>query len=143
MTAITVNTDRVAECFADRSEVFAKIAGEAISRGDPVFMKTTDGKVYKSLAAAAATAAFMGVALNDVGAGQAVDVLKKGHIFGLTLTSLNAGARAYLGDTGGFDTAVGTVTLAIGTVDQLSDAALTKVLYVDADWLTGAYAAGA
>lgn len=142
MTAITVNTDRVAEVYANRAEVYPRIAGETIERGDPLFIQTTTGKVFKTLAAAAATAAFAGYSLSKAGAGQAVDVLKKGHMYGLDLSSLNAGARTYAGNTGGTDTAAGTVSVATGTVTQLSDAALTKVLYVDADWLTGAYAAG-
>lgn len=143
MTAIVINTERVAPVYAALAEIFPFIAGETIQRGDPVFIQTTTGKVFKSLAAAAGTAKFAGYALQQAGAGQAVDVLKKGHMYGLTLDALNAGARTYVGDTGGSDTAVGTVTVATGTVIQISDAALTKVLYVDADWLTGAYAAGA
>lgn len=143
MTAIAINTDRVAPVFTDRSEIYAFIAGEAIERGDPVFIQTTTGKAFKSLAAAAGTAAFAGYSLHKAGAGQAIDVLKRGHMYGLTLDALNAGARTYVGNTGGSDTAAGTVSVATGTVIQLSDPGLTKVLYVDADWLTGAYAAGA
>lgn len=142
MAAITTNTDRVAPVFANLAEIFPFVAGETIERGDPLFIQTTTGKVFKSLAAAAGTAAFAGYSLHKAGAGQAVDVMKKGHMYGLDLSALAAGARTYVGDTGGSDTAAGTNSVATGTVIRLSDPAATKVLYVDADWLTGAYATG-
>ena len=143
MAAITVNTDRVAEVYANRAEVFPFIAGETIERGDPLYIQTTTGKVFKSTAVTASPhAAFVGYSLSKAGAGQAVDVLKKGHMYGLDLSALAAGARTYVGNTGGTDTAAGNITVETGTVIRLSDAALTKVLWVDADWLTGAYAAG-
>lgn len=142
MAAITTNTDRVAPVFANLAEIFPQIAGETIERGDPLFVKVADGKVYKTLAAAAATAAFAGYSLHKAGAGQAVDVLKKGHMYGLDLDAVAYGARTYAGNAGGSDTAAGTVSVPTGTVVGLSDPARTKVVYVDADWLTGAHAAG-
>lgn len=142
MTAITTTPDRVAPIFASLAEIFSFIAGETIDRGDPVFIQTTTGKVFKSLAAAGTTAAFAGYSLHKAGAGQAVDVLKKGHMWGHDVSALAYGARTYVGDTGGSDTAAGTVSVPTGTIVPLSDSALTKVVFVDADWLTGAYATG-
>jgi hypothetical protein len=143
MSAIVVTKEQVAPVNARDAEIIPVIAGEAIDYGDPVFIKTTTGKAFKTLAAAAGTAKFAGFSLSKAGAGQAVDVMKKGWLFGWTISALAYGAAVYAGDTGGADTAAGTVSLQIATVVPLTDPALTKVLYVDANWLTGAFAAGA
>ena len=142
MTAITVTKEQVAPVNGRDAEIIPVIAGESIDYGDPVFIKTTTGKAFKTLAAAAGTAKFAGFSLSKAGAGQAIDVLKKGWLFGWTLAG-DYGAIIYAGNTGGADTAAGTVSLQIAVIVPLTDPALTKVLYVDANWLTGAFAAGA
>lgn len=142
MAAVTVDTSKVAPVFADRAEIITVIAGESIEYGDPVFIQTTTGKLLGSDGAAAAAAKFAGYALSKGGAGQAIDVLKKGHLYGLGLTSLAYGAATYVADGGGTADAAGTVSVQTGVVVPLTDAARTKVLYVEAAWLTGAFAAG-
>ena len=143
MAAVTVDTTQVAPVFADRSEIISVIAGESIDYGDPVFIQTTTGKLLLSDGAAAATAKFAGYALSKGGAGQAIDVLKKGHLYGLAVSSLDYGDALYAADAGGTGDVAGTVSLQIGVVVPLTDNARTKVVYVDANWLTGAFAAGA
>jgi hypothetical protein len=74
--------------------------------------------------------------LNAAGAGQAVSVLVRGHVYGFTVSGMNGDALAYLSDTAGYlDTANGTMTVNCGRVTCLTDASLTKVLYICADWL--------
>jgi hypothetical protein len=143
MTAIVVTKEQVAPVNMRDAEIIPAIAGESIDYGDPVFIKTTTGKAFKTLAAAAGTAKFAGFSLSKAGAGQAIDVFKRGFIAGWSISALNYGAAVYAGDTGGADTAAGTVSLQIAVVVPLTDRALTKVLWVDANWLTGAFAAGA
>lgn len=142
MATITVDTGEVAPVFADRSEIIAAIAGEALEYGDPVFIKTGTGTAFKGDGAAAGTAAFAGYCLTKAGVGQAIDIMKRGHLYGFAISGLAYGARTYVGNTGVTADVAGTVSVASGTVVPLSDSAKTKVLYVDADWLTGAYAAG-
>lgn len=133
MAAITVTAAQVALIFPEAAEVFDFVAAEAIVAGQPVYV-TSAGLAGVADANAAGRQQVRGIALKSVGAGQAVSVLKRGHMAGATL----AGAYdslVYLSDTaGGLDTAAGTMTVRIGRVVPLSDSALTKVIYVDANW---------
>ena len=143
MTAITVDTSRVQPVFEDRSDVRSYIAGEAITYGAPVFIKTTDGKIYLSGGDEAGIAVLAGYSLSNVAAGSAVDVLHKGQLPCFGISALAYGAAVYLADGGGLDTAAGTVSKVAGRVSPLSDPALTKVLEVDVDLTAvGAYGAG-
>ena len=144
MTAITVNTDRVAPIKADRAEIVPFIAAETIVRGAPVFIQTTTGKLLNANAAAAATAAFAGFALSSGAAGQAIDVLVRGEFAGYDVSGMTVGDPAYLADGGGLDTAAGTTSVVTSRVIPMTDNALTQVLYVNADLAgSGAFAAGA
>lgn len=144
MAEITVNTDRVAPIKADRAEIVPFICAETITRGAPVFIQTTTGKLLNSDGAAAGTAGFAGFALRSGAAGQAVDVLVQGEFAGYAVSGMAVGDPAYLGDGGGLDTAAGTVEVIVARVIPMTDAALTQVLYVNADLAgSGAFAAGA
>lgn len=137
MAAITVNADRVAPVFARDAEIYAIIAGATLVPGDLVYINSS-GKAVKGLAAAAGTALFAGVCLSDGAAGQAVDVLVRGHVTGYGIDALDYGALVYLGDTGGADTAAGTVEVSVASVMPISDHGLSKVLYVNANLVTQA-----
>lgn len=138
MTAIVVTTTQIAPVFANKAEIFSGIVGTGLTvdYGEALYWDS-NGLLVKSNAAAAGTAKFAGISLGTGGAGQAVDVLKKGHVYGYTISGLAYGAGAFLNDTAGvIGDAAGTVSVRIGSVVPLSDADKTKVLYVDADWLT-------
>jgi len=129
--AITA-ADRISLLFNDKAETYNGICGVAIARGQAVYFAST-GKLALSNAGAAGTAKFAGIALEAGGIGQAISILKRGHIGGFTL----AGAYhslAYLNDTDGvIGDAAGTVSVVIGAVVPLSDAPnYTKALYIDA-----------
>lgn len=136
MADITCTAAKVAVVNPHNAEIYDFIATEAITAGQAVYQLTT-GKVGVADANAAGKEQFRGIALKTVGAGQAVSVLKKGMVEGYTLTSLNRDAAVYLSDTAGSlaDTASATKTVNCGRVVSLSDANLTKVLYIYADWL--------
>lgn len=143
MAAVTVNTSRVAAVFEDRAMVRSYIFGETIDYGDPIFIQTGTGKILKSDAGAAATAAFAGYSLSKGGAGQAGDVLHKGEMYGFALSG-DYGDETFVADGGGTADAAGTNSVSTGRIKPLSDPALTKILMVDVDLTAAsAYAAGA
>lgn len=133
MADITVTAAKVGVLFPDKAEIFDMIAAEAITAGQPVY-QTSAGKAGVADANASGKEQVRGIALNAAGAGQAVSVLKRGHVGGFTL----AGAYdsiAYLSDTvGRLADAAGTMNVPVGRVVGLTDAAITKALYVDARW---------
>lgn len=135
MADITCTAAQVAVVFPMQAEIYDFIATEAITAGQPVYQLTT-GKVGVADANAGGKQQFRGIALKSVAAGQAVSVLKKGHLYGYTLTGLNRDALVYLSDTAGsLADGVGTMTVNCGRVFSLTDSDLTKILYIEADWL--------
>ena len=134
MADITVTAAKVAPVFPEKAEIFDMIAAEAITKGQAVY-QTTAGKAGVADANASGKQQFRGIALNAAAAGAAVSVLKKGHLSGFTLSG-NYDSAAYLSDTAGaLADAAGTMSVLCGRVMALTDKDLTKVLYVDADWL--------
>lgn len=133
MSDITVTAAKVGVTFPDKAEIFDFVAAETITAGQAVYV-TSAGKVGVADANASGKQQCRGIALNGGGAGQAISVIKRGHVSGFTL----AGAYdslAYLSDTAGaLADAAGTMSVPVGRVVPLSDASLTKVLYVDARW---------
>lgn len=135
MADLTRTKAQVAVVFPQHAEIYDFIANEAIEAGQPVYQLTTR-KVGLADANGAGLQQFRGIALKDVGAGQAVSVLKKGHVEGFDLSGLNGDASVYLSDTvGELADAAGTLSVTVGRVFGLSDANLSKCLYVEADWL--------
>lgn len=92
-------------------------AGEALSAGDACYIKTSDGKVYKSTGAAANAAAVVdGFALSDCPIGEALSLY-----WGVNLrygAGLSPGSFAYLDTTAGglSDAATTGGTVPIGRV---------------------------
>jgi len=108
------------------------LAHEAITAGQAVYSVTASGKAGLATAAAANNLAqFRGIALQTVGAGQAVDVLEEGELYGFTITQ-DYDAVVYLHDTAGtLSTTNGTVHVRVGRISQLTDGStLTKVLSI-------------
>lgn len=135
MATITVTAAQVAPVFPHKAEIIPCVAGEAITAGAPVAL-TTAGWINAD-ANAAGEQQVRGVALNSAGAGQAFDLLKRGHLAGASVSALANDAIIYLSDTvGRLDDTAGTMTVRIGRVVPLSDANATKVIYVDCDWST-------
>lgn len=134
MADLTVTAAQVGLVFPQKSVVRDYIATETITAGQAVYFPST-GKVGIADANAAGKQQFRGIALNGGGAGQGISVLHEGEIFGFTLTSLNADALVFLSDTAGaLADAAGTMTVRCGRVKCLSDANLTKVLYIWTNW---------
>lgn len=135
MADITVTAAQVAAIFPDKAEIIDMIAAETITAGQAVFLDS-NGKAQLADANAAGEQQFRGIALTGGGAGQGISVLKRGHVYGFTVSGMAYDAIAYLSDTvGALADAHGTMTVNAGRVVPLTDASLTKVLYIDADWL--------
>ncbi len=136
MSAIALTAAQIAPTHPETAELYDLIAAEAITAGQAVYLTST-GKAGVADANAAGKQQFRGIATKSVGAGQPVSILKKGHVGGFTVSGMAYDAPAYLSDTAGaLDTAAGTMTVPCGRVTALSDPNRTKVLYIDADWIT-------
>ena len=134
MGDITITAAQVGVVFPDLAEVFDGIAAESVVAGKPVYLASS-GKFGIADANAAGKQQVRGIALKSVGAGQAFSILKRGHMSGATLSGMAYNSQAYLSDTAGaLADAAGTLRVPVGRVVPLTDASLTKVLYVDCDW---------
>jgi len=136
MADITVTAGKVGAVFPTKADIHDRIAAETITKGQALYI-ASDGKVGLADANAAGKQQFRGIALNGGGAGQAISVLERGHIAGYDLSGLNADALVYLSDTAGaLADGAGTMEVPVGRVVCLSDANLTKVIFIDTSWLT-------
>ena len=118
------------------AEIYPFIAAEAIAQGEAVYFLTAAGTVGVADANASDKQQFRGIALEGVGAGQAVSVLKRGHVAGYTVSGMSYDDKVYLSDTAGdLSTTNGSMTVECGRVVGLSDKDNTAVIYIDADWL--------
>ncbi len=134
MAQVTTTTAQIAAIYPHKAEVYDRVAAVAITAGETVYVNTA-GKAAKATAANATTLKNAGLALNSCAAGDAVSVLKRGHVAGVAVSALDVGAVAYFSDTAGqIADAAGTVNKAIGTVEASSEATPTKYLYVDVVW---------
>lgn len=132
MGDIAVTAAKVAACFPEKAEIFDGIAGVTITAGQAVYVIASSGKLGLADEDASAEASFVwGIALNGGGAGQAVSVLRRGHCYGFGLSALNYATACSLSNTAGALLDTGATTNIVGRVVALSDANLTKVLFVD------------
>lgn len=128
MTAIVSTAAQVGPIWPLEAEIRTRIAAEALTAGQSVYINS-NGKVAKTDASSAGTTVFRGIALQSVGAGQAVDVQIDGEIGGFAVSGLAYDAAVYLSnDAGALDTAAGDNSLVVGRVVPMSDKDLTKVL---------------
>lgn len=136
MTAIALTAAQIEPVYPTVAECYDFVAAASITAGQAVYL-TSSGTVDLADANGSGTLQFRGIALNAAAAGQAVTVLKRGHCFGFTVSSLSVDDIAYLSNTaGGLDTSAGGTSIICGRVMTLPDKpTYTKVLYVEADWL--------
>lgn len=136
MADIALTSAQVRPINPDEAEFHNAMAGEALTKGDIVYFDTA-GKAKKADGSAAGTANARGVALETVGSGQAVSILKRGLCAGYTVSALNADVQVFISDTAAkLADAAGTVAVPAGRVAIMLDKDNTKVVYFDFDWLT-------
>jgi hypothetical protein len=135
MTDITVTAAKVGASDTQQREILHLIAGATITAGQAVY-QTTAGKADLADASATGTAQVVGIALTGGVAGQPIAILKRGFVEGFSITGLTYGVRVYLSDTAGaLADSAGTVAVTLGRVVANTDGALTKLLYIDTNWL--------
>ena len=135
MADITVTAAQVALLDPQKSVIEKYIASVAITKGQAVYL-TTAGKAALADGNGSGTKQFRGIALNTVGAGDAVDVLHEGVVAGFTVSGMNGDAIAYLSNTAGaLSTTAGSTSVACGRVVVLTDGpTLTKALRIFTRW---------
>lgn len=132
MGDIAVTAAQVAPVFPEKAEIFTGIAGVTITAGQAVYIIAASGKLGLADEDASAEASFVwGIALNGGAAGQAINVLRRGHCYGFTVSGLAWALPCSLSATAGALLDTGATTNIAGRVVALSDASLTKVLFVD------------
>ena len=132
MADLTVTAAQVALVDPLKAEIYPMIAAETIAAGQAVY-RDSAGKAAVADADIAGKQQCRGVALNGGGAGQAIDVVRRGRVYGFTLTSQSYDDPIFLSNTAGaLADAAGLVTVPLGVVEALSDdGSLTKVLFLD------------
>lgn len=95
MADIAVTLDRVRLLDTTQRCTSNVRAGEAITRGQPVYEKP-DGTVAKARANAVGTAKVCGIATNDAGPGEPLTVLERGRLVGFDLSGVDNGATVFL-----------------------------------------------
>lgn len=134
MADITVTPAQVGVVDPIKSDIRSYIAAEAITKGQAVYILAA-GTVGVADANDAGKQQFRGIALNGGAAGQAIDVLHFGLVYGFGLAGINADAFAFLSDTAGaLGDGAGTMAVRAGRVVVLADRSATKVLQVFVQW---------
>jgi hypothetical protein len=135
MADITIGANGISLVHSDKAVIVDMIAVEAITAGQPVY-QTSAGKAGIADANAAGKQQFRGIALKDTAAGKACPVLIRGYLSGYVLSGVAYDGIVYLSDTAGsLADGVGTMTVNCGRVLGLTDPDITKILFVQADWL--------
>ena len=122
------------------TEIFSYFANAAIAAGQSVY-ETSTGTVDLASANTAGHEQFRGLALQSVGAGQAVDVIQKGAVEGFDLSGLAYDALVFQSDNAGnlATVASGTKTVQVGRVKPMptkdSSGNIKKVLWVSSDMI--------
>ena len=134
MTVI-VSTEAQVELIDPAScETYPAISAVALTKGQLVYLNSS-GKYALADGASATTMKMMGVCLSTVDANRPITILKRGHMYGYTVSGMAYTALVYVSDTdGAADTAAGTVSRVIGSIVPKTDPSLTKVVYFDFDW---------
>lgn len=136
MSDLSLTAAQIAPVFPGEAEIFDMIAAVTITAGQAVYENSAGKAALADADAGSGAEQFRGIALNGAGAGQAVSVLKRGHLYGFTLSSIAYDGAVWLSNTAGAlaDAPSSTNAVRAGRVVGLSDANVTKVLYVDAQW---------
>ncbi len=132
MADIARDKTKISPVFPDDAQIRTYIAAAAIEAGQAVYVNS-DGKVDLADANGVGTTTFRGIALETVGAGQPVSILRRGELYGYTLSAQGFDAPIYVSNTAGeLADAAGGTSLQVGHVQPLADAkTIQKVLMID------------
>ena len=134
MADISIETGRsVNPLYVEKAEIYDFVQAETLAVGDVVYLNTA-GKVGKADADAAGKLQARGIVVHKIG--NTVSIMKKGWLAGFDLSGVAYDGILYLSNTAGkMADAGGGTTVICGRVSSIPDNPLTKVLYVDFDWV--------
>lgn len=135
MADITVTAAKVACANEDISEIVDVTLAETVTAGQALYLVAATGKYGIADANDSGKQQARGIALKGGAAGQTVPMLKKGPVYGFTLSG-NYDSVAYLSDTAGaLADSAGTMTVVVGRVVPANDIpTFTKLLWVECDY---------
>jgi len=132
MADVALTAAQISPVFPQDCEILSVKLAEAVTAGQTGYQLTA-GTFGLSDANASGKQQFRGVYLEAGGAGQTVRLLKRGAVYGFTVSSMNGDTVLYQSDTAGaFADSAGTMTVVCGRVYTLTEG--TKVAYIDAQW---------
>lgn len=132
MGDIALTAAKIAVVDPEKAWIDTYVAGVTITAGQFLYGIISSGKVGLADEDASLEASnVIGMALESGVAGQAISVLKRGKVYGFTLSGHAYWLRCSLSATAGAILDTGAVTNVVARVVPLSDADLTKVLEVD------------
>lgn len=132
MADIALTASQIAVVDPMEAHIETFIAGVTITAGQFLYGIVSSGKVGLADEDASAEASWvLGMALDGATAGNPVQVLRKGKVYGFTLTSHAYWLPCSLSATAGALLDTGATTNIVARVVPLSDAAMTKVLEVN------------
>ncbi len=134
MADLALTATQIAVVFPRVAKIFPYVAAETLTAGQVCHVNTS-GTLEAADANVGGEQQARVLALNGGGAGQAIDGLKEGHVYGFTLSQAYD-APIFLSDTVGLlADAAGTLEVPLGIVAPLTDGStITKVLYFSARW---------
>ena len=129
MSTIAVTAAQIAEVFPTKADTRNVVLAATVTKG-AVLYQTTAGTYGLCDIGAAGSDEPRGIALEAGVSGQAISMLVRGYLYGVTLTGEAYDGLVYASDTAGeiSDSAVAEI---IGRVVALADPDLTKVLFVN------------
>lgn len=135
MTAIATDTTRnVNVVFAEVAEIRDFREAETLAVGDVAYVNAA-GKAGKADANVSGKEQARGIVVKRQGT--TVSIMKRGYLSGFDIAALAYDAQVFLSDTAGkLDTAAGTLAVPCGRVSCYTNDSLTKILYVEFDWIT-------
>lgn len=132
MGDIALTAAKIAVVDPDKAIIEVYTAGVTITAGQFLYGIVSTGKVGLADEDASAEASWvLGMALNGATAGQPVDVLRRGRVYGFTLSSHAYWLPCSLSNTAGALLDTGAATNIVARVVPMNDADLTKVLEVN------------
>ncbi len=138
MADLTLTVAQVSPVNDVEYEAPTYLAAAALTLGTPVYVNSS-GNVAAAQGNAVGTSRCVGIVIAQQGL--ATTVLQRGRLAGFDLSGMAYGANAYLSSAtaaklqDAIVTGTGNVVTPVGVVVPMSDADLTKVLWVDIDLL--------
>lgn len=139
MGDIALTASKIAVVDPTNAWIVPAVAGTTITAGQFVYGIVSSGKVGLADEDASAEASYVfGMALDGGVDGQVIQVLRRGMVYGFTLTSHAYWLPCSLSNTAGALLDTGATTNIVARIVPLTDANLTKVLMVDCTLANGA-----